>query len=94
MKQIRESDADIINLCEVDHLNDCYGPQLTEMGYEYMTETRKGLDSVLIAYKKQKFELVSRIGVQHDMLADTFDPVKPGHPNDFKRGNCSLILVL
>ena len=56
IKQLRESNADIVNLNEVDHIDDCYGPALTEMGYEFHYEVRNEKDATLIAYKKSKFE--------------------------------------
>ena len=92
--EIRASKADIICLCEVDHYDDCYGPLLTEMGYKIHSVSRRGLDSVLIAYNPTKFEYVRHQTIQHDDLCDKFPPIKPGLANDFQRGNCAIVVVL
>jgi mRNA deadenylase 3'-5' endonuclease subunit Ccr4 len=58
LTEIRNSDSDIINLTEVDHYQDFYKPELNKLGYETFIETRRDKDSVLIGFKKSKFEFV------------------------------------
>ena len=59
MAEIKQSDADLICLQEIDHLNDVYGPFLDGMGYNFHTEWRRvDNDAVLLGYKKDKFDLV------------------------------------
>lgn len=64
------------------------------MGYKVHSVSRRGLDSVLIAYNPTKFEYVRHQTIQHDDLCDKFPPIKPGLANDFQRGNCAIVVVL
>ena len=80
-------------LCEVDHLEEKYSKLLIEMGYQYYTESRRGKDSILIAFKPKVFEYVEHYGILHDSLCEKF-PALNGRANDFKRGNCSLYVTL
>jgi len=74
----------------LDHYDDLYEGKLSEMGYKCIQESRRGLDSILIGYKADKFELIDHKGVQHNDLVAEFGDDK----NHFKRGNCALVSLL
>lgn len=86
--------ADIVCLCEVDHLDDLYGAFMKELGYEFQVASRRGKDNVLVAYDPNKFSYVEHSEVQHDDLSEFFPPVKVGMAQDFARGNCALYVTL
>jgi len=87
-QELIESNSDIVCLQEVDHYEDFYGVVLNSLGYDSVCESRRGKDSVCIAYKRDQFELVKKIGIQHDDLATVYDS------NEFKRGNAGIICHL
>ena len=58
ISEIRQSDADIVCLQEVDHFEDTYKPVLEGMGYEFRFEYRRRRDAVLIAFKADKYLLL------------------------------------
>lgn len=62
-QELKNSQADLMCLCEVDHLEEKYSKLLIEMGYQYYTESRRGKDSILIAFKPKVFEYVEHYGI-------------------------------
>jgi mRNA deadenylase 3'-5' endonuclease subunit Ccr4 len=75
-REIEQSPADLIFLCEVDHLHDCWAPLLSAQGFAYVTASRLDRDFVLIAYRKSKFQLLKSYEVQHsDTLVPLFPPL-------------------
>ena len=89
MAEIKESDADLICLQEIDHLKDVYEPFLKGMGYEFHTEWRRiDNDAVLLGYKTDKFELLDKLGFQHNDFAQRFDSPL------FQKNNAGLLLKL
>lgn len=67
-KEISDSMSDIVCLCEVDHIDDLYGKFMTDLGYQFYTASRRGKDSVMLAFDPSKFEYVEHSEVQHDKL--------------------------
>ena len=89
MSEIRDSDADLICLQEVDHLADVYGPFLKDMGYEFHTEWRRvDNDAVLLGYKSDQFNLDQVEGFQHNEMVDKIGS------NLFKKNNAGLMAKL
>ena len=81
-EELRESNADILTLCEIDHFDE-YQQLLKELGYQMYTENRRNYDKLLIAFKPDLFEYVEHYGVQHDELTASFGPAKNSTANDF-----------
>jgi len=75
-------------LQEVDH-EELYFQFLSDQGYSFRSNSRRGKDSLVIAWRHSKLEHVSDFGIQHDDLQQLF---KEG--SDFKRGNCALFVTL
>lgn len=75
-------------LQEVDH-EELYFKFLGDQGYSFRSNSRRGKDSLVIAWRQSKLEHVSDFGIQHDDLQQLF---KEG--SEFKRGNCALFVTL
>lgn len=67
--ELKESNPDILTLCEVDHFDE-YNQLLQELGYQFYSENRRNYDKLLIAFKPDLFEYVEHYGVQHDEMAE------------------------
>lgn len=63
------------------------------LGYQFVTESRRGKDDVVVAWKASKFNLVDSFGIQQDDLCEMFPSVKD-RADDFKRGNCATFATL
>ena len=64
--ELTAASADLIFLQEIDHLEDVYGPNLTLLGYDFLSVYRKNRDCVLIGYKKARFDLIKSEEVKHN----------------------------
>ena len=73
-EEIKESNADILSLCEVDHFDE-YSKLLSGLGYSFYSECRRGKDSLVVAFKSAMFEYIEHYSVQHDDLVPMFDLV-------------------
>ena len=73
-EEIKESNADILSLCEVDHFDE-YSKLLSGLGYNFYSESRRGKDSLVVAFKSAMFEYIEHYSVQHDDLVPMFDLV-------------------
>ena len=89
-----ETKADILILCEVDHLDDTYGPLLKRKGFEFFSVSRRGMDMILIAFNPNIFKYENHKEIQHDVLSEDFPPASNKHANDFTRGNCAIYVNL
>jgi CCR4-NOT transcription complex subunit 6 len=60
-EEIRSSDSDVLCLQEIDmaHLKMIWEPFLSSLNYKFVHESRKGQDACLIAFKADKFEMIS-----------------------------------
>lgn len=81
---------DIICLQEVDHFEDFYKPHLASLGYEVCLKYRRGLDAVLIGWKRDQFRLLDKQEIEYEELGGLF----LDFASDFKRGNVGLLCVL
>ena len=58
MQHIQDSQADILSLQEVDHLDDVYAQFLIDEGYDFCKAQRRDDDYCLIAFKRDVFDLL------------------------------------
>jgi mRNA deadenylase 3'-5' endonuclease subunit Ccr4 len=78
--------VDIVCLQEVDHYEDFYKPQLEELGYEVVFEQKTGKpDGEIIAFKKDKFQLLDR---KHVVKMDLQHKYQDNE--EFKKGGIAL----
>lgn len=89
-------DADLISLQEVDHFESHFKPFFLKSDYNVRYVQRPGReDGVLIAFKKDKFDLLCEDSVHFDELADVKTLQLPlSTRNKLKRKNVALILAL
>lgn len=91
LREIAETDADIICLQEVDHWDDVYRPQLEDkMGYACQMTYRKNKDAVLVGWKKDKFELQAAEFVNINDVATNFG----SDASLYRKGNVGVICIL
>jgi RNA exonuclease NGL2 len=88
-KEIELSDSDIICLEEVDHYEQSYKQPFEKMGYECHITYRRGIDGILIGFKKDKFRCLKTSSIDHEELIQLYD-----NNQEFKRGNVGLIVLL
>jgi hypothetical protein len=67
-----------------------YKSKLEAIGYDFELHYRRGLDAVLIGWKRDAFRLVSKKELEHEDLIERY----PDFAKDFKRGNVGLICLL
>mmetsp|Transcript_4393 Transcript_4393/g.7443 ORF Transcript_4393/g.7443 Transcript_4393/m.7443 type:complete len:107 (-) Transcript_4393:777-1097(-) len=63
---------DLICFQEVDHFEDAYKPQLSQRGFEVVTNWRRNQDAVLVGWQSSKFKLVSVRNVNYNDVAAKF----------------------
>lgn len=93
---LRQQNADIVCLQEVDHFEDEYKPFLSAMDYNVVYVQRNGReDGILIAVKRCKFVILEEDVVQFDDLA-RFEGLgfSEAQRNRFRKQNVALILLL
>lgn len=93
---LQSCDADLINLQEVDHFESHFKPLLSKANYIVNYVRRPGRkDGVLIAFKRDKFDLLSAESVHFDELANVKTlNLKLTTRLSLKRKNVALILAL
>ena len=57
----------------MDHLEDFYGPSLSNLGYDFRFNFRKKKDSVLVGFKTNKFDLLAEKYVDYNDLASVYN---------------------
>ncbi len=72
----------------MDH-EELYFKFLSDLGYSFRSNSRRGKDSLVIAWRQSKLGYVSDFGIQHDELQQLF-----AEGSEFKRGNCALFVTL
>ena len=74
MKEIEDDSLpDLIGLQELDHYYEFWKPKLSEIGYETIINPRIKKDSVLIGWKRNKFQLVEKQGIFYDDIIERYE---------------------
>jgi hypothetical protein len=80
LEEIKSYDADIICLQDVDHFNDWWQPQLMFIGYDSLFKKRTSeffdhSEGVVIAYKRDLFQLFKTANVEFNRAGDHDSPL-------------------
>lgn len=92
MVELKESNADVLCLQELDHVEDFYRPGLDELGYTLLFSARPGFyrgEGVAIAFKKDKFNMIAHEIVDMDDLVKVYP-----QGSVFRRGNQGMFALL
>lgn len=81
--------SDIVCLQEVDNYESVYEPHFKKYGYECELNYRYNVDAVLIGFKTDKFELVSKRQVDFNDVCEAYN-----WDCSFKKYNQALICLL
>ena len=94
LQEIKSSEADIICLQEVDHMDDYYRPQLENLGYQLHEAYRRGKDAVVVGYKRELYRILDKEVVDYNDLVKLYKNLPGMDSNDFLVHNKAIICLL
>lgn len=94
LQEIKSSEADIICLQEVDHLDDFYRPQLESLGYQVHEAYRRGKDAVVVGYKRELYKIIEKEIVDYNDLVKHYKNLPGLDSSEFLVHNKAIICLM